>query len=396
MANNRIFYAVQKVGLKSIGDTGDFVQLHGVQSVGMTTNFNLEQVFELGQIQIYENIENIPDVEVTMTKVLDGYPPLFCSATRGYGDSGSATRPSTPALNGRANMRSVFALAIYPDTNTEASGTPKSQVECSGMYVSNVSYTFPVDGNFSEDLTLVGNDKVWAGDSNIAAGSTVDLDFTGGLDGTDSPPGTGGVNRRENIIFTNDPAAGTDENGMSNDVHCTILPPTVYGVSSSGTVEEQTNDAFEVHVSTITCSVDLGREEINELGRRAPYYRFATYPVEVTSEIEVTSSSGDMVSATERGILSPVDIGDCEDSGNLAHATIRVATCEGLRLYTGLRNKLASVNYTGGDSGGGNVSVTYTYTTFNDFTVMHYNDPVAAIDDVFDPAHAKGVLNLYN
>ena len=67
MANNRIFYAVQQVGLKPDGGyyhADAFRALHGVQSVGMTTNFNLSQVFELGQISIYENIEDIPDVEV--------------------------------------------------------------------------------------------------------------------------------------------------------------------------------------------------------------------------------------------------------------------------------------------------------------------------------------------
>ena len=68
MANNRIFYACQAVGLKPMGNpTGDYKVAHGVQSVGITTNFNLEQAFELGQIQIYENIEGLPDVEVTQT-----------------------------------------------------------------------------------------------------------------------------------------------------------------------------------------------------------------------------------------------------------------------------------------------------------------------------------------
>ena len=77
MANNRIFYACQAVGLKPIGSTtGNYKVAHGVQSVGVTTNFNLEQAFELGQIQIYENIEGLPDVECTMEKVIDGYPLL--------------------------------------------------------------------------------------------------------------------------------------------------------------------------------------------------------------------------------------------------------------------------------------------------------------------------------
>ena len=66
MANNRIFYACQLVGISKMGDVDNITEAHGVQSIGITTNFNLEQAFELGQIQIYENIEGLPDVEVTM------------------------------------------------------------------------------------------------------------------------------------------------------------------------------------------------------------------------------------------------------------------------------------------------------------------------------------------
>ena len=36
-------------------------------------------------------------------------------------------------------------------------------------------------------------------------------------------------------------------------------------------------------------------------------------------------------------------------------------------------SRLSSVNYGGGDAGGGNETVSYTYTTFNDFTVSHIN-----------------------
>ena len=124
-------------------------------------------------------------------------------------------------------------------------------------------------------------------------------------------------------------------------------------------------------------SADLGREEINELGRRAPYHRFATFPVEVTCEIEVTTISGTMVSATENGILT-TGAGSCIDAGNLGNRTIRLVTCEGTRIYLGRKNKLASVNYGGGDAGGGNVAVSYTYTNFNEFTVVHSGDPHAS------------------
>jgi len=371
MANNRIFYAIQQVGFKNAnGDS--YTAAHGVQSVGITTNFNLEQVFQLGQLAIYENIEEIPDVEVTLTKVLDGYPLLYHLATQG-----SVT--TDPTLNGRSNTKSFFAMSIFSDTLQSATGTPGSVVECSGMYVSSLSYNFPLEDNFTEDITLVGNDKIWLGDTKIlnteAQNRRDALSFSGAFDNTDSPLGTGGVNRRQDMRFETEGASG-DSNGSEDHPDVTVLPQEVYGIGSDG-VNTLTDGEFGAHVSNITVSADLGRETINELGRKGPYHRFVSFPVEVTCEIEVTSVSGDMVSATEDGILTS-GTSVCSDSGNLSDRTIRIATCEGTRIYLGTKNKLSSVNYSGGDATGGNVAVSYTYNTFNDLTVMHSGDPHAS------------------
>ena len=66
MANDRVYYAIQQVsfGKDTGGSSGTRTVAHGVQSIGITTTFNLEQVFELGQLAIYENVEGTPDVEV--------------------------------------------------------------------------------------------------------------------------------------------------------------------------------------------------------------------------------------------------------------------------------------------------------------------------------------------
>ena len=162
MANNRIFYACQAVGLKPMGNpTGDYKVAHGVQSVGVTTNFNLEQAFELGQIQIYENIEGLPDVECTMEKVIDGYPLLYHLASQ---DAISA------GLVGRSKRRADVALGIFSDEQDSVNdgggaktGETQTLVFMSGMYINSISYTVPVDGNATESITLVGNHKKWMG-----------------------------------------------------------------------------------------------------------------------------------------------------------------------------------------------------------------------------------------
>lgn len=372
MANKRIYYAVHAVGIKGLNSSGDVLSanlnaVRGAQSVGMTTNFNLEQVFQLGMLAIYENIEDLPDIEISLTKVLDGHPLIYHEST---------TNATGPTLAGRSNAKCVVGLEIFEDTQESASGSPGSRVNCSGMFVSSLGYNFPLDDNFTEDVTLVGNNKVWSNDPNATdvLPANQPIVITPFSDNDDAPIGSGGVNRRENMIM----GTGNISIGIqSYDV--SIFPLEIPGITSiNGTgYNVDSGQQFGAHLASVTISADLGRENINELGRKGPYHRFVTFPIEVTCEIEVASTSGDLVSAVERGIYNSGSH-PCGGGGNLRDAAIRIATCEGTRIYLGKKNKLSAVNYTGGDAGGGNVSVTYTYTTFNDFTVLHSGDPHAS------------------
>lgn len=344
--NNRVFYAIQAIGFQPDGtvDPADlsqpsgFVTAHGVQSVGVTTTFNLEQQFELGQLELYENIEGIPDIEVTAQKVLDGYPLLYHLATPAATSSG---------LVGRSTAKAGVALNIYPDTNENASGTPIQSVFMSGMFISAVTYTLNVEGSSTEDVTLVGNDKEW---------TTSGTFFAPSFDGTDAPlslASSGGVQRREDVIM------GTGTSGSK-------FPTEIPGINGAGFNVAQTGTAaFEAHIQTVTISTDLGREELFELGRRGPYFRFVNFPTEVTCSIETTTSDGDLIDA----LADPVG------GTNLTAQTIDIFMNEGSRFSLGDNNKLASVSYGGGDAGGGNSTVTYAYSNFNNLTVTHPQDP---------------------
>ena len=85
-----------------------------------------------------------------------------------------------------------------------------------------------------------------------------------------------------------------------------------------------------------------------------------------------------MTSAIEGGIYDS-NIGTCGRRFNLVDQKIRLVLCEGLIVDSGAKNKLASVGVSGGDAGGGNMEVTYSYTNFNEFDVKHPNDPVAGL-----------------
>jgi len=364
--SNRLFYALQAVGFAphdSVCPTGvggcevvgsgthpsGFVTAHGVQSVGITTTFNLEQVFELGQLELYENIEGIPDIEVTLQKLLDGHPLLYHLAT---------PTATSPTLAGRANDRCFMALNLYPDTNDNASGIANQGVGLSGLYTSALTYTLPVDGNFTEDLTLVGNNKQW-----VAGGLThfVPTEFTG----SDEPlsiTSSGGVARRENILMGD--GCSMDNNGVITGTSGSIWPTEMEGIDSNGH-NLLSGSSYAAHIQNVTISADLGREDLFELGRRGPYHRFVSFPIEVTCAIEMTTQEGDLIDA----------LADPPSGSNLTNQKIFIWIEEGTQINLGTKNKLTSITYGGGDASGGSVAVTLNYSNFNTLTVTHPQDP---------------------
>lgn len=341
----------------------------GVQAVGMNANFSLEPIFHFTQSEIYELNEGLPQIEVTVNRVLDGSCPTYLMAS---------TDAPNPTLFGRTPCFSTLGLAIFPCTLDSAEDTPTAIVGISGSQVSSVGYTFGVDGAFTEDVTFVANNMIWSTASGNPAYRNESINATFIADSqTLAFPGCNPNNNmapspsvafREDILFANPTGGGygLDLNSMSADPDITVLPPDIYGITVSGT------NPGSVPIQSISVSVDLNREEINILGQRGPRNRTITLPVQVNTNIDVTSDTDHYISAIEDGIVNVG--GSCSAARNLLNRTIRIATCEGLRVYTGIRNKLLSVSRTGGDTGGGNVSVTYSFQTYNTFVVLHDAD----------------------
>ena len=373
MANKRIFYACQKAGIAPL-DSNSYATIRGLQTLGITTTFNLEQVFEIGQLDIYENIEGVPDVEVQTEKVLDGYAPVYLLATA---EDDTNTPASASTLSGRSQGICKMAVAIYDETNQYAEGTVGTEVHMSGLYVSSVGYAVSVEGNATESCTLVGNNKVWVlgGDTGNFVGYDLtqaswlnDTPWSGGQADPKAITGSGGVNRREDVIF-----------GSGSSV--SLLPLNIPGVTAGGACVGYnllSGGAYGVHIQSWNISTDLGREELFELGRKGTYYRYVNFPVEVTNEITVISVSGDLISATEEGIYDS-GVGSCGNRYNIQDQCIKLVMCEGLIVDCGSKNKLSSVAVSGGGAGEGNVEVTYSYSNFNAFDVKHPSDPVEAL-----------------
>jgi hypothetical protein len=360
MSNNkRLYYACEDIGIAPDG-TNSFVRVHGVQSAGSNVSFNLDAISELGQSALYENKEVLPDVQFTAQKVLDGFPLMYHLATQ------SST---TGTLQGRSRAKCLISVITFDDTLDSASGVPQSECLMSGMFPSSISYTFGVDGNFTEDMTFVGNNRLWRNTEN-GAGGPAPL-FSGTSLNTDVPyaiTGSGGVNRRWNFLFDVNSIQPLDVNGQVNYNGATILPPDIEGISSSGVNFRNSDGTFKTSVQSITASVDLNRQDIFELGNRNPYFKFVQFPVQVTCAITVNAKKWDNVSATYYGVADGA-------GNNLFNRSIKIKTLEGTFIDLGVKNKLASADFTLGDTGGQNGTVTYNYTTYNDFTVKHPQDP---------------------
>jgi len=301
MPNNRVFYASQGVSITPEGGSATTVQ--GAQSVGVTTSFNLEQAFQLGQLALYDNIVADPEVTVSISKALDGESLIWQLATGGG------------SLVANANDQADIIIAVGDDTAETLTNTVG--VQCTGMYISSLTYTFPVDGPFTEEIDFVGNSK--------------------SLAGTVSAPATSGniMLRRQHFL-----------EGSST------LPAEVDGKN----------------LSNVTISADLGRESMYKLGSFAPFHRFVNFPLEVTTTFEVIAQTIDGVSADAESV-------SCTGGSLPSEQPIVIALCDGGQTtasYTfdlGTKNVLQSVEYSGGDTSGGNVTITYTYSTYNELSI---------------------------
>ena len=304
---NRVFYASQGVSIQQVGaPTATAVQ--GAQSVGVQSNFTLEQAFQLGQLSIYNNVVTNPEVTVTVSKVLDGEDTIYKLATGGG------------SLVSVAAERSNVFLGVGDDTN--ASVATNQVVKMTGMYLSSVSYTMPTDGFMTEEVNFIGDDKVF---------STEPADT-----GLVAPPTTSGnvVLRRQHF-----------KTGSCD------FPAAVDGQN----------------ITNVTISADLGREAMYKLGQFGPFHRFTNFPLEVSCEFEVSATGLDQTTVDQNVTCT---------GGNLPEEEqITIVLCDpatGNDSYTfnlGDKNRLASVNYQGGDTGGGNATISYSYTTYNDLDI---------------------------
>lgn len=323
MASNRVFYACQSVSL------GGNV-LHGVQSVGLNSTFNFEQIFELGQIEIYENVEGVPEVEFTIERALDGENSVY--ALMGTQDD---TDPGQSLVN-VGDAQTTGILSIFDDTD-DSNDTVQTGARATGLFISNYSLNVNLDGASTESITLTGNHRDWSTHNAGAVGS-------------DDEPSVAVIKRQSlNTSTYTDLPYGTDR------------------------------------LQSISVSVDFGREDLQQLGDKYPFFKAVTYPTEVTCEFTYLADDS-FTNTGSAGFVEDDIVGDggsdSEKNKDVTeNATIKfqldsIDPATGTRSATsrykvnlGEKCRLTGIQYGGGDAGGGNATVTYSYVTYNELSV---------------------------
>ena len=328
--NKRTFWAVEAIGTAPDGtaeSTGTYNHVPGVQSVGVSVNFNLEQIFQLGQLEIYQDLEDIPDVELTVEKVIDDTCLMYVRCV----DPGAFAGKKELTVIQDNKVDIMFEVHNTDNDNTGDANALQAAY-MSGMFVSSVNFNFGTDGFFTESITLVGNHQKWFAPAATMASSP---SAVGGID-------AGDVARRQNFSFAD----------IAN------VPEPVKTIGGN---------LDDLRISSISVSTDLGREEMFSLGERQAYHRFVTFPIEVTCDIEAYVTDvedfafnalpeADNVSSDQH-IKFQVDDPAVTD---ILNAAIALHTFD-----LGEKNTLSSITWNGLSTDGTNATVTYSYRNFN-------------------------------
>lgn len=371
---NRLYWAITALGVADDGairtDSDDNARtdmntpakkaeyVPGVQSVGITTTFNLEQIFQLGQLALYQDYEEVPDIEITVEKTIDDYDLLY---NRGMGGHGGVIQLQ--------NNKKTLVFQVGNDGKNNLGDVDNTTlgtfIVATGMYVSSASFSFPTDGNFTESITFVGNNKRFvyqtqSGQSirhlptKDAAKRARATDVLNENDGSSNVAKDTGVKRRQHFVNM-----GALSGIRSTNWVDAVTTNKKYGVA--------TDTGSNARITNISVSADFGRENINILGQKDPFLRFVSLPFEVTTEVEVLASGTDVNALTNeintgaRSIVLQVkNTPDKADSNSAANHTFGL----------GDNNTLTSVAYGGGTTGGENSTMTFSYRNFNELSVV--------------------------
>ena len=303
MANSRIFYALQQVEIGDGAGSETMTALKGVQSVGMSSTTNVESFSAFGSIEATTILQDM-DLEVTIENGL-GSDWTNALGAAGYSafDSAFFDAPRTVRLTYK--------------TDTSVTNT----IELNAILTS-YSVQMGTDGPATESITF----------QNAGTGA-----FVEGSPGTALPTQSAELcNVLSRPNFTSFKTTRYAE--------CCVDSPDAASAYSK--------------LTSFSSNFDVGSEKISVLGRSMPLHKFATFPAEVSTEVEFHLDPSAGIGALNSGTISGTSLADeCYD------IEIKMPG----NVYDMEKMRLAGTSRSGGDVGGGNVAISQSFTGFNTF-----------------------------
>lgn len=319
----RVYYGLQTVrvqakpnGCPESSYSGGVSSLF--QSVGVNASTEFEQIYELGRAGIYTNVEGIPTAEITVERAMtsETFGALWYQG-------------STTSVSDIGSTLFKITMGISPETNCgvlPASGF----VVVDNAVMTNYTMNFNLDGPLTESATYEANNISWTEGNN-----TLYSDLN------------------ETILHLNNNPSGV------------VL--TRANVMGGGPM------AGELQSASFSISID--REDILSLGNRFPVMRPVSFPVEATAEFEyLVGSSGSTYGLAfnannddETNFAGPGVPGGIK--GNINVTSVHLGVVSGVNdnpTWIALMYPyLTSSSYSGGDAGGGNATITHTFTGYD-------------------------------
>lgn len=310
MGNQRVFYACQGICYNG-------VPVEGVQSVTLNTQQENIVLDQYGSFKVHKLVPNYPEITINVSRIVSsGITPLIYSGTL------------EENINTHGNTMCLF---IGQDTASGLSSSADNEtynIFLSGVSVNSVSYDFSAQGNFTEQIELKTYHKLF---NQCPAARSIFSNLRKDA----------AVNRRQDLKTADSLIA--------------------------------TSLLKDANITNVSVNANFGIQDIKEFGMNVSnpnnLYRYATLPIMTTTAVTaIINGSGldfydiDPVNHPETNHL-------CKYSGlESGIVPLKFVLCSNLELNAGT-GSLTSVEYNGGDTGGGNVEVTLTFESANQFTL---------------------------
>jgi hypothetical protein len=255
---------------------------------------------------------------------------------------GAATNKdaTTVSIIGGSSSKTAIIIGVGSDTDSVVNdnATDYTAIKMTGMFFENITYTFPTEGVFTEEITFRGTHKAANNNDAFIDGPLNAFPRAGG--------GKGHVLSRQN---------------MKMNYAETILPPPVSGRC----------------INNITISAAVTREAMYCLGSYQPFHRYINFPLEITTTFDTTANG---IGQDSSLMFDTTNIGECAGAdANRAQCHIQLALCDSSGQISYIFNlgsgcQLSGHTYSGGDVGGGSVTETFTYLSYNELSVTDNSD----------------------